>query len=97
MENENKTKLCPKCKRTLPYNLFWKNSSAPDGLYSYCKECCSIIKKKRREEKKLGQGGNLKKIYSDAELARFTPRQLIAELRTRGYSGELKYTQIIKL
>ncbi|MBA7489027.1 MAG: hypothetical protein HG422_08395 [Prevotella sp.] len=94
---ENETKVCAKCKRTLPYNMFWKNNSAPDGLYSYCKECCSTIKKKQREEKKLRQGGNLKKIYSDPELARFTPRQLIAELRTRGYSGELKYTQIIKL
>ena len=28
---------------------------------------------------------------------RFTPRELIAELRSRGYVGELKYTQVIKV
>lgn len=94
---ENETKLCFKCKRTLPRYMFWKNTNASDGLYSYCKECCSKIKKKQREEKKLRQGGNLKKIYSDSKLAIFTPRQLIEELKSRGYSGELKYTQTIKL
>jgi hypothetical protein len=35
----------------------------------------------------------LKKIYSNPELARFSPRELIAELKARGYTGELKYTQ----
>lgn len=30
-------------------------------------------------------------------LAAFSPRQLIDELRRRGYTGELKYTNIIKL
>lgn len=31
------------------------------------------------------------------DLAAFTPRQLIDELRKRGYTGELKYVQTIKL
>lgn len=30
-------------------------------------------------------------------LAEFTPRQLIEELRARGYKGELQYVNIIKL
>ena len=30
-------------------------------------------------------------------LASFTPRQLMEELKARGYTGELKYTQVIKL
>jgi tRNA(Ile)-lysidine synthase TilS/MesJ len=42
-------------------------------------------------------GGNLKKIYSNPELAKFSPRELIAELKARGYTGELKYTQTISL
>lgn len=42
-------------------------------------------------------GGNLKKIYSNSELARFSPRELITELKARGYTGELKYTQTISL
>ena len=47
--------------------------------------------------RKLRGGGNLKKIYSNPELARFSPRELIAELKARGYTGELKYTQTISL
>lgn len=43
------------------------------------------------------RGGNLKKIYSNLELAKFSPRELIAELKARGYTGELKYTQTISL
>ena len=43
------------------------------------------------------RGGNLKKIYSNSELARFSPRELITELKARGYTGELKYTQTISL
>ena len=31
------------------------------------------------------------------KLAAFTPRQLMEELKARGYTGELKYTQTIKL
>lgn len=36
-------------------------------------------------------------VYSNPELAKFTPRQLIEELKARGYSGELHITQKIKL
>lgn len=43
------------------------------------------------------RGGNLKKIYSNPELAKFSPRELIAELKARGYTGELKYTQTINI
>lgn len=43
------------------------------------------------------RGGDLKKIYSNPELAKFSPRELIAELKARGYTGELKYTQTISL
>lgn len=31
------------------------------------------------------------------DLAQFTPRQLIEELKNRGYTGELQYVQKIKL
>lgn len=34
---------------------------------------------------------------SNEALANFTPRQLIDELKARGYTGELKYTYTIKL
>lgn len=34
---------------------------------------------------------------TNPELAQFTPRQLMEELKAHGYTGELKYTQTIKL
>lgn len=46
--------------------------------------------------KKESQAG-IHKVFVNPDLAKFTPRQLIEELRGRGYSGELKYTQIIKI
>lgn len=39
----------------------------------------------------------LNKIYFSEKLAGFTPRELIAELRARGYNGELTYVQKIKV
>ena len=39
----------------------------------------------------------MNKVFSNPELARFTPRQLIDDLKARGYSGQLKYTHTINL
>ena len=89
-----KLKKCSKCSRELPVSEFWKNASTEDGLQTYCKECGNVY---ARNRKKTPGGGNLKKIYSKPELAKFSPRELIAELKARGYTGELKYTQTISL
>ena len=52
-------KLCPNCNEHLPYEMFIKNSSKPNGIGSYCIACDKIIKKKRQErikkEKKLAK------------------------------------------
>mgnify|MGYP001057383539 CR=1 FL=1 len=90
-----KLKKCSKCGRELPVSEFWKNASTEDGLQTYCKECGNVYARNRK--KTPGGGGNLKKIYSNPELAKFSPRELIAELKARGYTGELKYTQTISL
>lgn len=37
-------------------------------------------------------GGAAYKVYAYPELARFSPRQLIEELRERGYRGKLTYS-----
>ena len=41
--------------------------------------------------------GGTNHVFSNPDLARFTPRQLMEELRARGYTGELKYVQTIKI
>ena len=93
-------KTCTKCHRELPEESFSKCSSRPDGLQPYCKECTLEYNRqlaKLRKEAATAVGGNLKRIYVNPDLARFTPRQLMEELRARGYTGELKYVQTIKI
>ena len=41
--------------------------------------------------------GAADKVYAHPELARFSPRQLIEELRERGYRGKLTYTMEVVL
>ena len=85
-------KECTKCHRTLPESDFYKKSGSPDGLQYECKECQSEYQHKRYAKV---VGAN--RVFSNPDLARFTPRQLMEELRARGYTGELKYVQTIKI
>lgn len=78
MEGEAiKTKVCNCCKQKLPLSMFKKHGHAKDGYCAICKSCS--IKKKNPE-------GNPK-------LTNFTPRELIEELKCRGYHGNLVYIQ----
>lgn len=87
MENQEiKTKRCPKCGRELPLSEFYLNRATRDGLQTWCKEC----QKKRVRS-------NYTNNHCNPDLAQFTPRQLIEELKNRGYTGELQYVQKIKL
>ena len=79
------TKKCPKCGRELPVSEFWKNASKEDGLQEYFKK------------RSKPSANNLKKVFTNPELAKFTPRHLMDELKARGYTGELQYTQKITL
>lgn len=86
---ETQTKQCPHCKEYKPLQDFGKNKSRKDGLQAYCRCCTSIMRKERY--------GSLLKSETSEKLSAFTPRELIQELRLRGYKGELHYTQIIKV
>lgn len=85
-------KECSKCHRVLPESEFYKDRSRKDGLNHRCKSCIKNYNKNVRTFKNKEKMGD-----KNPALAEFTPRQLINELRKRGYTGELKYTQIIKL
>ena len=91
MENQEiKTKRCPKCGRVLPTTEFYAKASSSDGLQTCCKECQKEQQRKRTVFRLHPKGCN-------PDLAGFTPRQLIEELRARGYTGEIQYVQKIKL
>lgn len=93
------TKKCNKCGRELPVSEFNKRTRAKDGLQSQCRECHAQAMKQyiiRRAEKENNPSlKRLKKCYTNPELAKFQPRELINELKARGYSGELTFVQRI--
>lgn len=99
------TKVCKKCGRELPISDFYTNGKAKDGLATYCKECSNVLSveyaRKRRARKKEEAKENERiafeskyKIYTCKELAPFTPRELMLELKARGYTGDLLYQEI---
>jgi hypothetical protein len=86
------TKQCTKCGRILPISEFQLNNKTPDGLTHICKNCSQKGKKKKNFQ--LYEKGN---ENSNPLLKDFTPRELIQELRIRGYKGELTFIQTIKI
>lgn len=94
-------KKCSKCGRTLPLTEFNKSKSNKDGLQYHCKDCqskavrCSYLKRREQENCKRTpvrqQEPNtsaLTKVYAYPELAKFQPRQLMEELKARGFRWE---------
>lgn len=107
-ENTIQTKKCYKCGRELPLSEFSKNSAAKDGYDYYCRSCKSIMSKEvreRRKSNKIKESGIYPANFFDINtvgggnplLADFTARDLMEELRARGYRGQLEYTSKINL
>ena len=86
------TQVCKCCGRELPIEQFSKN---PFWYIKVCRECNS----KNRREGAL-QRGKIKQQAIDALNARklrlsdFTPRELMEELKRRGYEGKLRYVKV---
>jgi hypothetical protein len=99
------TKVCNKCGRELPVESFGKNHTCKDGRCGTCKDCKNAYTKewwKKNQEKKKAQAKENEriefekkyKIYTCKELAPFTPRELMLELKARGYTGDLLYQEV---
>lgn len=98
---EIKTKVCNKCGRELPIEMFSKGKNK-DGLQRTCKECVSVYmkeyaerRKAQRKEKENAEFEKEHKIYTNKDLAKFSPRDLILELKARGYRGSLVFEEIV--
>lgn len=85
------TKICKYCGKTKPVSEFHTNGQ---GVTSCCKEC--HIKKVQEGRKRSNE---LKHKLDEVEKAKnlrlidFTPRELMLELKRRGYEGKITYVE----
>ena len=96
------TKICKKCGRELPLENFSKNAKTKDGLQNHCRACASEYSPQIWKRNKAQNNENERiefekkyKVYTNRDLAKFTPRELMLELKARGYEGELLYIERI--
>ena len=89
------TKICRKCGKELSIDNFYKDRSAEDGLRCYCKACIKAYNASKKTDTERRRG--LTKVFTNPDLAKFKPRELIEELKARGYKGTLTYEQVITL
>ena len=98
------TKKCTKCGRELPTSEFYKNKATKDGLQHHCKSCNDKMSLEARRRRKALLAKTevcakpteyLKhKVYTNPVLAPISPRELMLELKARGYEGELVFKEI---
>ena len=82
---ENNAKKCIVCGNTYTLDHFRRTPLAPDGYAKTCKECATV---KRQQ----GLNGD-----RNPELMKYQVRELIDELRARGYAGTLKIPREVKV
>lgn len=83
------TKVCKVCGKELPLSEFRRSPFTTNHIAT-CNKCVSEkIKKTKLFKETTGS--------TNSELAKFTPRELIEELKSRGYKGKLYVTRTIEL
>ena len=90
------TKVCKYCGRELPVEDFYKNGF---GVTSCCKEChTQRMKDGKEKKKKMLAAVDAETNSRNLRLQDFTPRELMTELKRRGYEFTMKYveTHVIK-
>ena len=83
-------KVCSRCKRELPKSEFYSSSNAKDGLQGICIQCKKEYAKEYNKNKKskVCSEPHLIPCFSNPDLARFSPRELMLELKMRGFKWE---------
>lgn len=85
------TKICKKCGQELPISEFRKTRWGT--LAETCNKCFSEAMSKTKAINRV----NEKQEARSLRLQDFEPRELMEELKRRGYKGELTFVQHIKL
>ena len=91
---EQETKVCRCCGRTLDISNF--KISRWGGRVSVCTECTTNKLRENKRKKHVEQKQELEDAIVEnrqLRLADFTSRELMAELKRRGYEGKLTYVE----
>lgn len=86
-------KTWSKCGAKLDESMFYVNNANKDKLDTFCKECRKKMNRENTNRKKqrdsvVAENNNLIKVYTNPDLALYTPRQLMQELKARGFKWE---------
>jgi hypothetical protein len=49
-------KRCRGCGKTWPAACYWATAWSPDGLYCWCRPCCSEYNAERRRRQRVDKG-----------------------------------------
>lgn len=86
------TQICKCCGKELPLSAY---RSGRLGLLKTCKECVRNHQIQSKLDKKIARiQDNEVENAKKARLADFTPRELMAELKRRGYEFTMTYTEV---
>jgi hypothetical protein len=85
------TKICKKCGQEKPLDEFPKHRGYKDGRQSFCRECRNLYSKSYYRT--IGKEDRKKKT----DLAKYTTRDLLLELKRRGCTGTFTMTEVYNL
>lgn len=91
------TKFCKCCGRELSLDHFKRGRY---GYVSVCLDCDKIHRAEKRQariDEQKKKEDDLRAEKRNLCLSDFTPRELMAELKRRGYEFEMTYTEVRKI